>query len=211
MLNLAAQNKISLGNRLRKIDIVLQNALCFQWLWALDLFKAEFYLTPPSDNFDMGTLPWSTQLALHGTAMCNNITIFTKDWARQGIFFVWSGRLCTWVEWPYQIGFTEGDAVFRNCIVYWGRGRMPTFLKKAYPTLWTAGKTTIGWNSVTAPWRIMYPTIMTWGICWSTMATKKYGPDFWKKITSDAAAFEGLFYPMQRQSKLIPASDTRLL
>ncbi|HRN48967.1 MAG TPA: hypothetical protein PKW69_13100, partial [Niabella sp.] len=53
VLNLAAQNKISLGNRLRKIDIVLQNApVISNGYVSLGPFKSEFYLTPPSDNFD---------------------------------------------------------------------------------------------------------------------------------------------------------------
>ncbi|MBK7098846.1 MAG: hypothetical protein IPH58_11410 [Sphingobacteriales bacterium] len=30
---------------------------------------------------------------------------------------------------------------------------------------------------------------------------EKYGPDFWKNITSDAAAYEALFYPMQKAIK----------
>ncbi|MBK7098848.1 MAG: hypothetical protein IPH58_11420 [Sphingobacteriales bacterium] len=71
VLNLAAQKKISLGNRLKKIEIVLQNTpVVSNGYVSLGPFKSEFYLTPPSDNFDMGTLSLGNATDLTRVSPC---------------------------------------------------------------------------------------------------------------------------------------------
>lgn len=42
---------------------------------------------------------------------------------------------------------------------------------------------------------------MLWDIYWWLMEEKKYGNDFWKNVTHDAAAYKGLFYPFQKAIK----------
>lgn len=202
VLNLAAQNKISLGNRLRKIDIVLQNApVISNGYVSLGPFKSEFYLTPPSDNFDMGTLPWSTQLALHEYRHVQQYNNFYKGLSKAGYFLFGQEGYALAVNVAIPNWFYEGDAVFQEtALSAQGRGRMPTFLK-AYPTLWTAGKNYNWMKLRNGSLKNYVPNHYDLGYLLVNYGYEKYGPDFWKKITSDAAAFEGLFYPMQKAIK----------
>ena len=56
----------SLGKRMRKINIVLQNrTVLANGYVGMGPFRSEFYLTPSSDNFELGTMSWTKQLALH--------------------------------------------------------------------------------------------------------------------------------------------------
>ena len=48
-----------------------------------------------------------------------------------------------------------------------------------------------------------YPT----GYMLVAYGREKYGDDFWKKVTHDAAAYKGGFYPLQRAIKKYSGED----
>src|SRR3954463_12486744 len=63
---LAIQTAPTIGNRLRKISIVLHPYTTISNAYvALGPWRSEFYLMPPQNPFDLGTTPWSHSLALH--------------------------------------------------------------------------------------------------------------------------------------------------
>ncbi len=57
---------LSLGSRLHKINIVLQNQTTIANGYVnLGPFRSEFFLTPEMNNFDEGSIPWPDQLSVH--------------------------------------------------------------------------------------------------------------------------------------------------
>src|SRR5688500_9788546 len=55
-----------LGSRKRKVSIVLQNqSTVANGYVSLGPFRSEFYLTPQQNSFNLGSLPWHKQLAIH--------------------------------------------------------------------------------------------------------------------------------------------------
>jgi len=62
----ATLHTASLGNRLKKINIVLQNqTVIANGYVGLGPYRSEFYLTPAVNNFEQGSVPWADQLAIH--------------------------------------------------------------------------------------------------------------------------------------------------
>ena len=62
----AAENKLPLGSRLHKIQVVLQNQTVIpNGYVGLGPFRTEFFLTPVLNNFSEGSISWPDQLALH--------------------------------------------------------------------------------------------------------------------------------------------------
>ena len=63
---LAANKPVSLGNQLKKINIVLQNQTTIaNGYVGLGPFRSEFFLTPRTNNFEEGSIGWADQLAVH--------------------------------------------------------------------------------------------------------------------------------------------------
>jgi hypothetical protein len=62
----AADKTFSLGNKLRKINVVLQSRTTLaNGYVGLAPFRSEYYLVPASNNLEFGNLPWHENLALH--------------------------------------------------------------------------------------------------------------------------------------------------
>src|SRR5205085_11679140 len=63
---LQQQKPFSLGNKIRKINIILQGQTTIPNAYVgMGPFRSEFYLTPSSNNFEEGSIAWPDQLALH--------------------------------------------------------------------------------------------------------------------------------------------------
>src|SRR5687768_3882860 len=63
---MAADRPNPMGNRLQKISIVLhKNTTLANGYVGLAPYRSEFYLVPPANIFESGTVPWHEHLALH--------------------------------------------------------------------------------------------------------------------------------------------------
>src|SRR5678815_734759 len=87
-----------------------------------------------------------------------------------------------------------------------GRGRVASFLNQ-YKSLWEYGKD-YSWmklrnNSLKDYVTTHYPL----GYLMVNYSREKYGLDFWTKVTHDASAFKGLFYPFQKAIKRYSGVD----
>ncbi|SDC09024.1 TolB family protein [Niabella drilacis] len=195
---LAAGTYHPLGDRLKKIDIVLQNQpVNSNGYVSLGPFRSEFYLTPPADNFDQGTLHWADQLALHEYRHVEQYNNFNRGlshlmktlFGQEGYALAVSAAIPNW--------FFEGDAVYQETsLSAQGRGRMPSFLK-AFPSLWNDGKQYRWMKLRNGSFKDYVPNHYDLGYLLANYGYAQYGPDFWGKITSGAAAYKGLFYPLQ--------------
>ncbi len=98
--------------------------------------------------------------------------------------------------------FWEGDAVYQETLVSdQGRGRLPFFFN-TYRSLW-AGEKNYSWmkklrNGSPIRWITSLTTWYPLGYMLVAYGRERYGDGFWRQVTHDAAAFHGLFYPLQR-------------
>jgi hypothetical protein len=66
----------TIGFKQRQISILLQNQTTItNGYVGLAPFRSEFYLTPEQNSFDIGSLWWPEQLAIHEFRLCNSIII----------------------------------------------------------------------------------------------------------------------------------------
>jgi hypothetical protein len=200
LLNPAMQS--SIGTKQRQVSILLQNQTAISNGYVgLAPFRSEFYLTPLQNSFELGSLPWADQLAIHEfrhVQQYNNFNVGLSKAAR--IIFGEGGQaVANAIAIPDW--FFEGDAVFNETHVsQQGRGRLPDFLN-GYRALWSAGKD-YNWMKLRNGSLVDYvPTHYPLGYMLVSYGREKYGDQFWKNVTYDAASYKGLFYPLQKAIK----------
>lgn len=195
---MASQKPVSLGDKLKKINIVLQHETTIPNGYVqLGPFRSEFYMTPSPDNFDQGTIPWADQLALHEYRHVQQFNNFNNGMSHlMKILFGEEGYTVA-INAAVPDWFFEGDAVYNETVLTrQGRGRIPQFTN-AFPSLWQANKN-YGWMKLrNGSFKDYVPTHYHLGYLLVNYGYEKYGPDFWKKVTKDASAYKGLFYPFQ--------------
>jgi hypothetical protein len=205
---IAADTSMDLGNRLKRIDILLHNRSTVSNAYvALGPFRSEFYLIPGSSIFDFGNLPWQENLAIHEYRHVHQYNNFRRGWSK--IFSILFGQqgqafanALSVPDW-----FFEGDAVFAETVYReQGRGRLPFFLS-GYKSLWAEGKNYSWMKLRNGSYKDYVPNHYQLGYLMTNYGYEKYGPDFWEKVTNDASAFKGIFYPFQRAIKKHSGED----
>ncbi|HVS96695.1 MAG TPA: hypothetical protein VHE54_09410, partial [Puia sp.] len=188
----------TIGPEQRKVDIVLQNQTTISNGYvSLAPFRSEFQLTPQQNSFDLGSLPWQKLLALHEyrhVQQYNNFRVglssfFYYLFGEEGQAFANSLAVPNW--------FWEGDAVYQETLTSdQGRGRLPYFFNP-YRSLWAAGKRYSWMKLRNGSLRDYVPDHYPLGYMLVAYGRERYGDEFWRDVTRDAAAFRGLFYPFQ--------------
>lgn len=192
----------TIGNRSKKINIVLQNQTTISNAYVgLGPFRSEFFMTPGQNSFDLGSLPWEDQLTIHEYRHVEQYNNFNVGLSRlmhilfgeEGQVLANSAAIPNW--------FYEGDAVFNETnLSKQGRGSLPAFFN-AYRSLWYAGKNYNWMKLRNGSLKDFIPDHYALGYILVAFGREKYGDDFWKKVTHDAAAYKNLFYPFQRAIK----------
>jgi hypothetical protein len=189
----------TLGNRLRKINIVLQNQTTVSNAYVgLGPYRSEFYLFAPQNNFALGTLNWIDNLSMHEYRHVEQYSNFNVGLSRaMSIIFGQQGQaLANSAAVPNW--FFEGDAVFNETsLSQQGRGRLPYFFK-GYKSLYLQRKNYSYMKLRNGSLRDFVPDHYELGYLLVAYGREKYGPHFWKNVTHDAAAYKSLFYPLQR-------------
>jgi hypothetical protein len=192
----------TIGTKQKQVSIVLQNQTTVANAYVgLAPFRSEFYLTPEQNSFDIGSLPWVEQLSIHEFRHVQQYNNFNVGFSHFLRILFGEGGQALGNELAVPNWFFEGDAVFNETLVSrQGRGRLPWFLN-GYRAMWAAGDN-YSWMKLrngsyldyTPDW---YPT----GYMLVSYGREKYGDDFWKKVTQDAAAYKGGVYPLQHAIK----------
>lgn len=204
-----ARNTVStIGGHTRKINIVLQNQTTIaNGYVALGPYRSEFFLTPRQNNFELGSLPWHKTLALHEYRHVQQFNNYRKGISR-AFYYVFGEQgqaLANSLAVPDW--FFEGDAVVQETVMSGqGRGRIPYFFYP-YKSLWTSGKNYSWMKLRNGSYRDMVPDHYRLGYMLVAYGREKYGTDIWGKITGDASAFKGLFYPLQKAVKKYTGED----
>jgi hypothetical protein len=196
---LASDDPVSLGTSQRKINIVLQhNTTAGNGYVGLGPFRSEFYLTPVTNNFHEGSIAWADQLALHEYRHVQQFNNFRNGLSKTMYYLFGEEGLALAINASVPDWFYEGDAVYNETIrSRQGRGRLPLFLN-AYPALWKEGKNYSWMKLRNGSLKDYVPSHYHLGYLLVNYGYEKYGSDFWKKVTRDASAFKGLFYPFQQ-------------
>lgn len=198
----------TIGLKSQKINIVLQNQTTISNAYvALGPYRSEFYLNPTQNSFELGSLPWPDQLAIHEyrhVEQFNNFNVglskvFRSLFGEEGQALANNAAIPNW--------FFEGDAVYNETNVSnQGRGGLP-FFYNGYRSLWKEGKHYSWIKLRNGSFKDFVPNHYDLGYLLVAYGREKYGAEFWEKVTHSAAAFKGLFYPMQKAIKKYSGTD----
>lgn len=200
--DLQKNHTAGIGSRLRKINIVLQNQTTVSNAYVgLGPYRSEFYLFAPQNSFLLGSLNWVDNLSIHEyrhVEQYNNLNVGLSKAAsvlfgQQGQALANAASVPNW--------FFEGDAVFNEtALSRQGRGRLPNFFN-GYKSLFLQGKNYSFMKLRNGSLRNYVPGHYELGYMLVSYGREKYGADFWKKVTQDAAAYKAVFYPWQHAVK----------
>ena len=198
----------TIGSKSKKINIVLRNQTTISNAYvSLGPYRSEFYLNPPQNSFELGSLPWPDQLAIHEyrhVEQFNNFNVGLSHLLRslfgeEGQALANNAAISNW--------FFEGDAVYNETNVSkQGRGGLPSFYN-GYRSIWKEGKHYSWMKLRNGSYKDFVPDHYSLGFLLVAYGREKYGAAFWEKVTQDAAAYRGLFYPMQRAIKKYSGTD----
>jgi hypothetical protein len=205
---LAAHQPFALGNELHKINIVLQNQTTISNGYVgLGPYRSELYLTPNANSFELGSLPWADQLALHEYRHVEQYNNFRHGLSK-ALYYLFG-------EEGFQVAagaaipnwFFEGDAVYNETMLtQQGRGRLPLFMN-GYKSLWVANKNYNWMKLRNGSLKDYVPDHYQLGYLLVNYGREKYGEDFWSKVTRDASSYKSLFYPFQHAIKKYAGVD----
>ena len=188
----------TIGFKQRQISVVLQNQTTVaNGYVGLAPFRSEFYLTPEQNSFDIGSLPWPQQLAIHEFRHVQQYNNFNVGLSRVLSFIFGEGGQALGNDLSIPNWLFEGDAEFNETLVSeQGRGRLPYFFN-GYRALWAADKNYSYMKLRNGSYRDFIPDHYPLGYMMVAYGREKYGDQVWKNITHDAAAYRGGFYPFQ--------------
>ena len=188
----------TIGHQQKSIDIVFHNLTTVPNGYVqLAPFRSEFQLTPSQNSFYLGSLPWNQTLAIHEyrhVQQYNNFCVglskvFYILFGQDGLAFANNLAVPNW--------FWEGDAVYQETLVSrQGRGRLPLFLT-GFAALWISQKNYSWMKLRNGSYRDYTPDHYPLGYMMVAYGRDQYGDGFWAKTAGDAAAYKGLFYPLQ--------------
>lgn len=188
----------TIGSRLRKLNIVLQNQTTVSNAYVgLGPYRSEFYLFAPQNSFQLGALNWVDNLSLHEYRHAEQYSNFNVGLSKAAsVLFGQQGQaLANAAAVPNW--FFEGDAVFNETTLSTqGRGRLPNFFN-GYKSLFLQQKKYSYMKLRNGSLRDFVPGHYEIGYLLVAYGREKYGVNFWKNISHDAAACKPLFYPWQ--------------
>lgn len=205
---LQKEKPVSLGDKHKKINIVLQNQTIVPNAYVgLGPYRSEFFMTADAGNFDQGSIAWPDLLALHEYRHVQQFNNFKQGLSKFMYTIAGDDGLSLAINAAIPDWFFEGDAVYNETILSpQGRGRLPLFTN-AYPSLWQAGPQgaapkKYSWAKLrNGSMKDYVPNHYYLGYLLVNYGRQQFGADFWTKVTKDASAFKSLFYPFQSAVK----------
>jgi hypothetical protein len=200
--------KPSIGYRQKQVNIVLQNQTTESNAYVgLAPFRSEFYLTPDQNSFELGSLRWPDQLAIHEFRHVQQYNNFNVGLSHVLKVFFGEGGQALGNALSVPDWFFEGDAVFNETLVSeQGRGRLPNFYN-GFRSLWAAGRNYSWMKLRNGSYLDFTPNHYPLGYMIVAYGRQKYGNTFWKDVTQHAAAFKGGLYPLQKAVKKYSGKD----
>ncbi len=198
----------TIGFKQKQISVLLQNQTTIANAYVgLAPFRSEFYLTPEQNSFEIGSLWWPEQLAIHEFRHVQQYNNFNVGFSHVLKVLFGEGGQALGNDAAIPNWFFEGDAVFNETHVSeQGRGRLPYFFN-GFRALWTDGRDYSYMKIRNGSLRDFTPDWYPLGYMLVSYGRETYGDDFWKKVTHDAAAYKGVFYPFKKAVKEYSGKD----
>lgn len=195
---LEKQTAATIGPDQKKISIVLQSETTISNGYVqLAPWRSEFFMTPLQNSLQLGSIPWTDQLAIHEIRHVQQYMNFRKGLAKFAYFIAGQEGQAVANSTAIPDWFFEGDAVFQETMTTrQGRGRLPAFYTD-FRALWEGERKYSYMKIRNGSFRHLTPNHYPLGYMLVSYGRAKYGDEVWKKITQDAAAFKPLIYPMQ--------------
>ncbi|MDP1811510.1 MAG: hypothetical protein Q8K66_08900 [Sediminibacterium sp.] len=192
----------SIGDNIRKINMVLQNQTLFSNAYVgLAPYRSELYLTPLQDAFTLGAVRWTDNLAVHEFRHVQQYSNFNKGLSKVASFILGEQGQAVANAAAIPDWFFEGDAVFNETkLTTQGRGTLPLFMS-SYQSLFIANRQFSYMKLRNGSLQNYVPNHYELGYLLVAYGRKKYGEDIWRKVTDDAVRFKPLFYPFQGSVK----------
>ena len=196
---LANTTAATIGGKQRKWNIVLLNQTIIPNAYVrLAPNMSELYMTPPQDNFSLGSLRWDDNLIIHENRHMQQLSNFNHGLTTVFSFFLGQEGQLFANGMTIPDYFFEGDAVWQETLVSaQGRGRMPSFYN-GMKSLWIDNKKYKWMKLRSGSYKDYTPNYYELGYLLVAYGYEKYGEDFWRKVTTDAVNFKGLFYPFNK-------------
>lgn len=189
----------TIGNNHRKWNVVLQSQTAIPNAYVrLAPVISELNMTPDQDNFSTGSLRWDDNLIIHEQRHIQQFSNFNHGLTKVFSFFLGQeGQLlANGITTPDY--FFEGDAVWQETLVSkQGRGRMPSFFN-GMKSLWLGNKQYSWMKLRSGSLKDYTPDHYELGYQLLAYGYEKYGAGFWRKVTTDATNFKGLFYSFNK-------------
>ncbi|MEO7767177.1 MAG: hypothetical protein ABIS01_07115, partial [Ferruginibacter sp.] len=196
---LGTTTAFSIGGTQRKWDIILLNQSTIPNAYVrMAPIMSELNLVPDQNNFNTGSLRPDDNLIIHENRHIQQFSNFNSGLTKVFSFFLGQeGQLlANGIAIPDY--FFEGDAVWQETLVSaQGRGRMPSFYN-GMKSLWLGDKKYSWMKLRSGSLRDYTPDYYQLGYQLVAYGYEKYGEDFWRKVTSDAVHFKGLFYAFNK-------------
>lgn len=200
--HMSRYNTGSLGQRVKKINIVLQHqTLQANGYVQMGPFRSEFFITPPPNSTELGSINWLDQLALHEYRHVVQNNNFNKGITK--VFSWLGGELGQGAASAVAVPdwFWEGDAVtMETALSLQGRGRLPAFFD-GFRALSLADKDYSYMQVRNGSYVKFMPNHYNTGYLMSSYGRLQFGKDFWKGVTDDAVRYRGVFYPFSQSLK----------
>jgi hypothetical protein len=200
--------KPTIGYKQTQISILMQNQTTIaNGYVGLAPFRSEFYLTPDQNSFELGSLSWPAQLAIHEFRHVQQYNNFNVGLSHVMKIMFGEGGQALANDLAVPNWFFEGDAVFNETHVSrQGRGRLPYFLNEMR-ALWADGRDYSYMKIRNGSYLDYTPDWYPIGYMMVSYGRDRYGDDFWRKVTQDAAAYRDGFYPFQKAIKRYTGED----
>ncbi|PWV48991.1 hypothetical protein [Chitinophaga sp. S165] len=194
--------RYSIGDRNKKVSIVLQNqTLQSNGYVQLGPFRSEFYLTPPPNSSDLGSLKWEDQLAIHEYRHVLQNRNFNQGVSKVVSYVLGEMGLAAATSIAVPNWFWEGDAVtMETALSSQGRGRLPAFFD-GFRALSLEHKDYSYMKIRNGSYVDFTPNHYPLGYLMSMYGREHYGRTFWKDVTTDAVRYRGLFYAFSQSLK----------
>jgi hypothetical protein len=188
----------TIGDQLRKIDIVLQNQTTISNAYVgLAPWRSEFFMTPMQNSLQLGSISWTDNLAMHEYRHVQQYMNFRKGLSKWAYFIAGEQGQGLANSMAVPDWFFEGDAVFQETVMSpQGRGRLPDFFN-GYRSIWEAGKNYSYMKLRNGSMKDYVPDRYQLGYLLVAYGRLTQGPEFWKGVTQDAVRFKPFFYPFQ--------------
>lgn len=200
--HIARSHTATLGPTVRKVNIVLQHeTMQSNGFVQLGPFRSVFYLTPPPNSTDLGSLNWADQLALHEYRHVIQNNNFRKGVSKAGYYVFGEMGQAALTNIAVPNWFWEGDAVVaETALSLQGRGRLPAFFD-GFRALALANRQYSYMQLRNGSYKRYMPDHYQTGYLMTSYGRMQHGPDFWKDVTDDAVRYRGVFYPFSQSLK----------